>query len=60
MKDIELIRVGQRTYRPDGKLNLDHGSINKAKRWVREYQGNRPGDGRVRVPLKAPAKQEAA
>lgn len=58
----DLIRVGSKIYYANGEMHTDCKSINKAKFASREFQkkGGQLGDGRLRVALKAPVKQEAA
>jgi len=54
--ELELVRVGSKTFYPTGELNHDYKSINKAKRASREYQQRKGGLGlgHVKVALKAP------
>lgn len=63
VKDVEMIRVGAKTFSPDGQLLTDHKTVNRAKRASREFQsrGGSLGDGRLRVAAKPPKQvQEAA
>ena len=61
-KSPDLVRVGSKIYYANGEMHTDCKTINKAKHASREFQksGGQLGDGRLRVALKAPVKQEQA